>query len=73
MATINHTFTLKITPEQFTNACGDIELFDLWMIMITPRIQQRLAHLEGFEPETSTATKRQGTFKSLLDQAKAGK
>lgn len=45
MPKLNKIYTLTITPEQFIEACSDIELQELQMLLDAPRFQKKLEEL----------------------------
>lgn len=54
MPEVTKVFTIDITPERFIDACSDIELKELDMLLSSPRFQQRLKATEiGFKSNTS--------------------
>lgn len=57
MPTINQQTTLNISAERFVNACSDIELYELWLIMNSTGIQKRIEKIDaGVSPvEADTA------------------
>lgn len=49
MPTLNKTYTLTITPEQFLEACSAIELQELDLLIQTPRYAHQIAQMQELE------------------------
>lgn len=47
MPSISQSFELKVTPERFVKACSDLELYDLWLLMLRADTQQKLRKMDG--------------------------
>lgn len=53
MPTMNKSYSLTITPEQFLDACDSIELKEVELLIQSPRYQERIPPEEE-EEETKT-------------------
>lgn len=54
MPEVSKVFYIDITPERFIEACSDLELKELDLLLSSPRFQQRLKATEiGFKRSTS--------------------
>ncbi len=42
MPRIQKSYTLEVTVEQFLNACSDLELQELELLLYSPQYQQRM-------------------------------
>lgn len=47
MPTISSSSTISITPEKFLNACSPTELWELDILLQSPRIRQKINHGPG--------------------------
>jgi hypothetical protein len=59
MPTITQANHIEIKPEAFVNACSDVELYGLWLLMNSAAIQRRLLVIEnaGVDEEAKEITK----------------
>jgi hypothetical protein len=69
MPEINKVYTLKITPEQFLDACSATELWELDQLIQSPRYQNKIMQMQpGYEFQVM---KKDETIVEVLKLAKA--
>lgn len=57
MPEINKVFTLKITPEQFLNACSPLELQEVELLIGQGRYQERMNQNGSYSESSNTVIK----------------
>jgi hypothetical protein len=66
MPTLKKAFTLTITPEQFLEACSDLELKELDLLIQMPRYSHRIVQLQQLERQRKSHCN--NTNKNQVDQ-----